>query len=106
VTHQTFPKPGPKPKRRRRPLNPLSERRIKYQDELDALTPALLARCSGICEICGAAGASHRHHKLRRGQGGKNTMANILMLCDGCHFAVHEFPSVSYANGWLLRKNT
>jgi 5-methylcytosine-specific restriction endonuclease McrA len=82
----------------------MSEKRKAYQDELDEITPALLARAHGICEICRSLPCEHRHHKLRRSQGGKNTLDNLLFLCHGCHFGVHEFPSFAYANDWLRRR--
>jgi 5-methylcytosine-specific restriction endonuclease McrA len=104
MTHQTFPKPEPKPKKRRKPLRARSERAISYAAELDEITPLLLARCHRICEICGAAPVEHRHHRLRRGQGGKNTLSNLMGLCNGCHTTVHRYPSASYDRGWLLRR--
>lgn len=81
-----------------------SQRAISYADELQALTPALIARAHGLCEICGYRGGTVRHHRLRRGQGGKNTLANLLLLCETDHSMVHANPQKSYEKGWLIRR--
>jgi 5-methylcytosine-specific restriction endonuclease McrA len=104
--HQTFPKPPPRKPKRRKALARRSEKAQDFADELNEITPDLLARAHGICEICRTGPCEHRHHKLRRGQGGKNDLANLLFLCHGCHDRVHKYPSVSYAEGWLLKRST
>lgn len=106
MTHQTFPKPAPKAKKRRRTLPPRSDSGQSYAEELDAITPALTARSHGICEMCGYQPAVIRHHKLRRSQGGKNTLENLLHLCTEDHDRVHAFPAWAYERGWLLRRST
>ena len=90
--------------KRRKPLRSRSERRIAYELELDEITPALRARSRGLCELCGAADAVVRHHRLRRSQGGLNTLGNLLHLCVACHTIVHRFPALSYDRGWLLKR--
>lgn len=77
-----------------------------YAAELDALTPALHARSRGRCElhftdVCKGK-ASHRHHRKLRGQGGTNTMANLLHLCTACHDYLHAHPRIAYSRGWLV----
>jgi 5-methylcytosine-specific restriction endonuclease McrA len=90
--------------KRRKPLRPRSERRIAFEEELDARTPALIARSRGICELCGWGVAIHRHHRMRRSQGGTNDLENLLHLCRACHDTVHAYPALSYDRGWLLRR--
>ena len=76
-----------------------------FANELDAITPELLERAHGHCELrivaCG--GPLHRHHRLRRSHGGNNTLENLLVLCSNCHAYVHSEVSESYLNGWLIR---
>lgn len=90
--------------KRRKALRPRSERRIAYEAELDAATPALEARSRGLCEICGVTPAVERHHRLRRSQGGLNELGNLLHLCRYCHGVVHRYPGLSYERGWLLKR--
>ena len=85
-------------------MRKVGDRAISFKDELDEMTPLLTARSRGICEICGYKQAVHRHHRLRRGQGGKNELANLLHLCSTCHDSVHAHPSRSYEDGTLLRR--
>lgn len=83
-----------------------SERGRSYQDELDELRPALAARSGGRCEGQLArciGGPGQPHHKLRRSQGGKNTMANLIMCCPPCHEWIHAHPSEAYELGLLTR---
>jgi 5-methylcytosine-specific restriction endonuclease McrA len=89
--------------KRSKGLRPRSEKRQAFEDELDAITPALLARSGGMCEICGTYAAAERHHRLRRSQGGGNELDNLLHLCPPCHGIVHAYPVLSYEHGWLLR---
>ena len=93
------------PIRRRKGLTRRSEGKIAYAEELDAITPALVARSRGICEICGHAPAVHRHHRLRRSQGGRNILEHLLHLCDFCHRMVHANPVLAYDRGWMLRRS-
>ena len=99
----TFPKPTPKVKRRPRPITPRSEKAGAYRDEIAEIRPLVVARASGLCEMCGAEAGTVIHHKLRRSQGGKNTLENLVLLSDACHGHIHDNPTWSYENGWLLR---
>jgi hypothetical protein len=43
----------------------------------------------------------HRHHRLRRSQGG--TDAHLVPLCTDCHLGVvHAYPDWAYRHRWLL----
>lgn len=111
MTHQTFPKPAPKAKRRRRrPLKARSESRQEYEDELDAITPAVMDRASHVCEaqldlVCTLWPEETPHHRKRRSQGGPNTMENLLAVCRPCHTYIHSHVAWSYGHGLLIRRN-
>ena len=67
---------------------------------------AVAARSGGVCEACGAAAASHVHHRKLRSQGGDNSPENLLHLCagpGGCHGRIHASPLRSYELGLLVR---
>jgi 5-methylcytosine-specific restriction endonuclease McrA len=89
--------------KRRKPIRSRSERRDRFDAELDAITPALTARSRGRCEICRVSDAVVRHHRLRRSQGGVNELWCLLHLCNACHLMVHAQPALSYDRGWLIR---
>lgn len=55
----------------------------------------------GVC----SGRAAHRHHRLRRSQGGTDDPSNTLDVCSPCHQLIHERPSLAYAHGWLLRRH-
>ena len=59
----------------------------------------------GGCRCCGRAWGLHRHHLVFRSQGGATTTANVLLLCDSCHHAVHKHRLTicgNDANGSLI----
>jgi hypothetical protein len=70
----------------------------------------VIERSGYVCEVNapGCLGtARHVHHRRLRGQGGDNSMANLLNVCAaavdaGCHAYIHAHPEESYANGWLV----
>jgi hypothetical protein len=80
-----------------------SDKAKAFASELEAVTPALLERAKYLCERCREAPVEHRHHRLRRSQGGKNTLDNLLALCHDCHEIIHHWPEVSYYYGWMIR---
>ena len=58
------------------------------------------------CEMCGLPRPAHRHHRLRRGQGGGDERENTIDICNACHDHVHANPEWSYLNGYLMRSST
>lgn len=58
----------------------------------------------GRAECC-TGRAEHRHHRLRRSQGGTDDATNTLDVCRSCHDLIHARPSLAYAHGWLLRRS-
>ena len=83
-----------------------SARVLRFRDDLDAITPALVKRAGGKCELAGVglcSGRPHRHHKLRRSQGGTNDLDNLLYVCDAHHEIIHRNPAWAYTHGYLTR---
>lgn len=64
-------------------------------------------RSFGLCEICGEARATQKHHRLYRSHGTLDIVQNLLDVCgsgnhSGCHGRAHSDPE-RYANGWAVR---
>lgn len=91
---------------KRRRLNPVSAKRLAYLQELERMLPELWERSYGMCEVCGDEPAVHAHHKLRRSQGGGNSLDNLLAVCPSCHRMIHDNPAFSYREGYLTRGQT
>src|SRR6266436_514616 len=66
----------------------------QYQDptRLDEnLRIACLMRDGYTCQLCGKQKVRlQAHHIVFREQGGKDTLANLLCLCEHCHHQLHE----------------
>jgi 5-methylcytosine-specific restriction endonuclease McrA len=66
----------------------------QYQDptRLDEnLRMACLMRDDYACQQCGKQkGRLEAHHLIFREHGGKDTLANLLTLCESCHHKLHE----------------
>lgn len=92
-------------KRSRRRVNPISADRIAFNEELEAVKPALWARAGHHCERCGRMDLLVAHHKQGRTVSDANTLAKLAALCDACHRHVHANPAESYEAGWMLKRN-
>lgn len=73
------------------------------QDVVDLV----LARCEGVCEICGQARFEQLHHRRARGMGGTrrvstNTASALLALCRKCHALVESERTDARSAGWLV----
>ena len=81
-----------------------SVRRTRFDREYAAIRPQILARNAWCCEfpLCEAR-ATVVHHKKGRGADG-NRPEHLMALCDPCHRFIHENPTRSYENGWLVRR--
>lgn len=93
---------------KRSPLRRRSARTERFDRELRRVTPALVNRSGGRCELADdtCSGEFHRHHRKMRSQGGDNQIDNLLLVCDRHHRYIHANPAESYDNGWLVRGNT
>ena len=63
------------------------------------------ARSGGVCEGCGRAPATEKHHRKYRSRGGKDTVDNLLHLCGwgnhtGCHGIAHT--AHGHQLGWAV----
>ena len=70
------------------------ERRAQYNRYLNSLEWAgmrdiILARASGICEVCGKNKAAHVHH-LTYERFGAERPEDLQAVCIPCHSAIHE----------------
>lgn len=43
-----------------------------------------------VCVYCSSTERLHIHHIVPMSRGGENTMANLEVVCNGCHHAVHK----------------
>lgn len=74
-----------------------------------AVVNVVLTRSDHHCERCGRARPDQIHHRKPRGAGGTsdpaiNFPSNLLALCTMCHLEVERDRSVSYEQGWLVRR--
>lgn len=90
--------------KRKKGAKRVAPRSIAYTEELRERSILVLARCDGICEVRHFAPVEHIHHRLRRSQGGKNELDNLLGLCRPCHDWIHRYPGQSYEMGYMLRR--
>lgn len=96
-------KPSPAKKGKRR--SPSARRPKPPQWVRDAVAE----RSQGLCEAgwaCFVPGegyqrATQMHHRWRRGQGGPDTVANLLHVCTPCHTRIHADPHALFRR-WLL----
>jgi len=72
----------------------------------EAVRKAVEARSGGVCEACGRARATEKHHRLFRSQGGLHTVENLLDLCGwGNHTGDHgvAHTKAGFEKGWSVR---
>lgn len=99
---------------RRSPLRPKtapkrSTRRSKRRNDAEwhKARKSVLKRSDGRCEarIRGCQGSAvHVHHILRRSQGGKHDLDNLMGVCHWCHSYIHENPKESAERNFLKIK--
>lgn len=60
-----------------------------------------------VCQWCETpGGALDLHHKLRRSQGGRDTVANLVPVHRTCHRRIHEAPAEARQRGFLIGTGT
>jgi hypothetical protein len=84
-----------------------TRRNREYEAHLDALTPALILRAKGVCEvrwpgICTGNGVHRHHRKMGRGMTSQDSLAALLLVCRACHAHLHAHPKTSKAQGYLV----
>jgi 5-methylcytosine-specific restriction endonuclease McrA len=52
------------------------------------------------CKVLG--GKLHPHHRLRRSQGGKDSMLYLVTVHPLCHSYIHDHPAEAKARGFLV----
>lgn len=94
---------------KRKPMRRVAPRSVSYRAELESLRPLIEARSHAMCEAkfdgCRIRPVT-LHHRLRRSQGGKNTLTNVVGVCPPCHERIHANPAQSYEDGWLIRRTS
>ena len=80
----------------------------KYKPDLISIetTLELKERSQDYCECmfdeshrCNFYGVLHRHHIIPRSKCGSNLKENLIMLCERCHFLVHN--SIVSLHPWI-----
>lgn len=95
-----------KPLKRKTPVKRQSAKGKAYQAEFEAMKRKMLPdTCKGWFDfsyLCNCdTVASTLHHLLPRSQGGDNSEANLLPVCDPCHKWIHANPKHATALGLL-----
>lgn len=72
-----------------------------------AVSALIEKRSGGVCEGCGVAPATEKHHRQFRSRGGSNRASNGLHLCGwgnhtGCHGRAHA-GAIGESLGWAIR---
>lgn len=73
----------------------------------DEVKVAVRARAGGCCEAqpyrptLACSGRFEFHHRLRRSQGGEDTVENLLYVCSTHHAHIHAWPEWARQNGLL-----
>lgn len=89
----------------RKPLRRSGLLRRRTRDPIPpAVTAALKERSEGRCEWCNRSPAVHRHHRLKRSQGGPHTPANLRHLCIVCHLWTEHEPAAAMKAGLILTR--
>ena len=61
------------------------------------LRQRVIARAGGLCEVCRTRGDFRGlaiHHKIKRSQGGKHELNNLILLCGRHHAEAHGIREV------------
>lgn len=86
----------------RNPLNPkdavyFADRKLALSFEKDSFKSSIYKRQIGICPVCGSGLTAgdwdepvHLHHLVPRKKGGKDTVSNLMLLHEECHYNIHK----------------
>ncbi len=90
---------------------PVQPKAARYTGPPTVLRREVLERDSWLCQRCGLTVDGKPYslqHRLPRGRGGTNTLANLVTLCgdathpDYCHAHVEQFRRRATREGWLV----
>ena len=89
----------------RKPIpRPKTPKRLQSRPHVIAasIREAVFERDQWTCQWCEVpGGALDAHHVIRRSQGGKDEVANLVSVHRLCHRAIHDSPSAAKARGFL-----
>jgi hypothetical protein len=100
---------------RRTPLRAIGKRSRLRDPEWKLNRKLAMERAGWRCEFDGMSTAWGRgsrcpynatvvHHRLPTSGGGGHDPSNLLALCHEHHRWIHDHPTVSYENGWLISR--
>jgi len=90
-------------------LRAVSDRRRRRDSGYPSSRKAVYERANGLCEVranwrCERNG--HQvHHIAGRSGPDPHRLANLLLCCRPCHELIHAQPSLSFEQGWMVRRN-
>lgn len=69
--------------------------KIDYGKNWSELSQACKRRDNYICQVCGKDCSKdklslHAHHIIPLSKGGRNTLSNLISLCETCHSRYHH----------------
>ena len=68
----------------------------RYQNILATRLIRSIREHVGRCENCGSVEDLTCHHTIKRASGGSDYGDNLVVLCVGCHEALHEINEGTY----------
>jgi len=74
--------------------------RFKAEKPPKVKAKKLTERCEVRVDGCWGR-AQHRHHIMRRSQGGPDIPSNLLACCHFCHTWIHNNVAAAKVAGWL-----
>lgn len=81
--------PVPKPNHKR--LIPTQKSRNEFSG---SVRKQIEKRSGGVCEYCGKARATQKHHILPKGRHGRGLATNGMDMCYECHKIPHDDESI------------
>ena len=95
---------------KRSPIRRKSKKQVRFDFDLDEITPDLYARAESSCElmipnVCAGSGNLHRHHRRSRRvrrDGLANDLSNLLLVCQPCHALIHHERTWAKDHGFII----
>jgi len=67
------------------------------------LRQAVLERDRRICQACGRPTSGQVHHICPRGQGGADSLRNLMLLCGRCHMLISPVPEFALWRAFRIK---